>query len=51
MRPHHPVAAGIDVTDNCFSCVFFTGLCLSSSVNKTALIFHENNEVFVNREI
>ena len=51
MRRHNPVAADIDVTDNCFSCVFFAGLYLSSSVNKTALIFHENNKVFVNREI
>ena len=51
MRRHNPVAAVIDVTDNCFCGVFFAGLYLSSRVNKTALIFHENNEVFVNIEI
>ena len=51
MRRHNPVAADSDVTDNCFCSVFFAGLYLSSSVNKTALIFHKNNEVFVNREI
>ena len=51
MRRHNPVAADIDVTDNCFCGVFFAGLYLSSRVNKTALIFHENNEVFVNIEI
>ena len=47
---HNPVAAGIDVTDNCFCSVFFASLYLSSSFNKMALIFHEN-EVFVNCEI
>ena len=54
VRRHNPVAADIDVTDNCFCSVFFAGLYLSSSFNnshKTALIFHENNEVFVNCEI
>ena len=51
MRRHNPVAADIDVTDNCFCGVFFAGLYVSSSVNKTALIFRENNEVFVNIEI
>ena len=51
MKRHNPVAADIDVTDNCFCGVFFAGLYLSSSVNKTALTFHENNEVFVNIEI
>ena len=45
------VAADIYVTDNCFCNVFFAGLYLSSSVNKTALIFHEDNEVFINKEI
>lgn len=47
----NPVAADINVTDNCFCSVFFTGLYLSSRGNKTALIFRKNNEVFVNREI
>ena len=51
VRRHNPVAAGIDVTDNCFCSVFFASLYLSSSFNKVALIFHENNEVFVNCEI
>ena len=51
MRRHNPVAADIDVTDNRFCGVFFGGLYLSSRVNKTALIFHENNKVFVNIEI
>ena len=51
MRRHNPVAADIDVTYNCFCGVFFAGLYLSSSVSKTAFIFHENNEVFVNIEI
>ena len=48
VRCHNPVAADIDVTDNCFCTVFFAGLYLSSSFNKTAIIFHKNNEVFVN---
>ena len=39
-----PVQLQIDVTDICL-CFFY----LSSSVEKTALIFHENSEVFVNR--
>ena len=35
-----------------FRSISFAGLLfLLSNVNKTALIFHENNEVFVNREI
>ena len=51
VRCHNPVAADIDVTDNCFCTVFFAGLYLSSSFNKTAIIFHKNNEVFVNCEI
>ena len=50
-RCHNPVAADIDVTDNCFCTVFFAGLYLSSSFSKTAIIFHKNNEVFVNCEI
>ena len=45
VRCHNPVAADIDVTDNCFCTVFFAGLYLSSSFNKTAIIFHKNNEV------
>ena len=49
MRRHNPVAADIDVTDNCFCGVFFAGSYLSSSVNKTALIFH--HKVFVDIEI
>ena len=49
VRCHNPVAADIDVTDICT--VFFAGLYLSSSFNKTAIIFHKNNEVFVNWEI
>ena len=48
VRCHNPVAADIDVTDNCFCTVFFAGLYFSSSFNKTAIIFHKNNEVFVN---
>ena len=48
VRCHNPVAADIDVTDNCFCTVFFAGLYLSSSFNKTAIIFHKNNKVFVN---
>ena len=48
VRCHNPVAADIDVTDNCFCTVFFAGLYLSSSFNKTAIIFYKNNEVFVN---
>ena len=51
VRCHNPVAADIDVTDNCFCTVFFAGLYLSSSFDKTAIIFHKNNEVFVNCEI
>ena len=51
VRCHNPVAADIDVTDNCFCTVFFASLYLSSSFNKTAIIFHKNNEVFVNCEI
>ena len=49
MKRHNPTAADIDVTENCFCSVFFAGLYLSSS--KTALIFHGNKDVFVNREI
>ena len=44
VRCHNPVAADIDVTENCFCTVFFAGLYLSSSFNK-------NKEVFVNCEI
>ena len=51
VRCHNPVAADIDVTDNCFCTVFFAGLYLSSSFSKTAIIFHKNNEVLVNCEI
>ena len=51
VRCHNPVAADIDVTDNCFCTVFFAGLYLSSSFNKTAIIFYKNNKVFVNCEI
>ena len=51
VRRRNPVAAGIDVTDNCFCGVFFASLYSSSSFDKMALIFHESNEVFVNCEI